>query len=94
MVKITDDTITTFLNNDSARFYQNMDKLSQFQLNEMSYLIPSPFEQLAKEGLKNGDYFLKLCGAGGGGFMLGFTENWEKTNEDLKDFKPEIIYRY
>lgn len=94
LVNITDNSINSFLNNQSSDFYQNLDKLSQFQLNEMSYLIPTPFEKLAKQGLRNGDYFLKLCGAGGGGFMLGFTENWEKTNEDLKDFKPEMIYRY
>ena len=94
LVKITDDSINTFLNNQTTQFYQNLEKLSQFQLKEMSYLIPTPFEKLANQGLRNGDYFLKLCGAGGGGFMLGYTENWDKTNEDLKDFKPEIIYRY
>ena len=94
LVNITDNSINSFLNNQSADLYKNLDKLSQFQLNEMSYLIPTPFEKLAKQGLRNGDYFLKLCGAGGGGFMLGFTENWEKTNEELKDFKPEMIYRY
>ena len=94
LVNITDNSINSFLNNHSAELYKNLDKLSQFQLNEMSYLIPTPFEKLAKQGLRNGDYFLKLCGAGGGGFMLGFTENWEKTKEDLKNFKPEMIYRY
>jgi mevalonate kinase len=94
LVKITDDSINSFLNNQSSEFYQSLDKLAQFQLEEMSYLIPTPFEKLAKQGLKNGDYFLKLCGAGGGGFMLGYTENWEKTTDYLKDFKPEIIYRY
>jgi mevalonate kinase len=94
LVKITDDSINNFLNNQTAQFYQNLGKLSQFQLDEMSYLIPTPFEKLAKQGLENGDYFLKICGAGGGGFMLGFTENWDKTNELLKEFKPEMIYRY
>ena len=94
LVKITDDSINNFLNNQTSQFYQNLGKLSQFQLDEMAYLIPTPFEKLAKQGLENGDYFLKICGAGGGGFMLGFTENWDKTNEVLKDFKPEMIYRY
>jgi mevalonate kinase len=47
-----------------------------------------------REGIKNGDYFLKICGAGGGGFMLGFTDNWQKTNEDLRHFAIEVIYRY
>ena len=50
--------------------------------------------EIFKQGIENGDYFLKLCGAGGGGFMLGFTENWNATSELLQEYKPEIIYRY
>jgi mevalonate kinase len=44
--------------------------------------------------LDNGDYFLKLCGAGGGGFMLGFTDNWINTRRALSGCDLEIIYRY
>jgi len=25
------------------------------------------------QGLSSGDFYLKLCGAGGGGYLLGFT---------------------
>jgi mevalonate kinase len=35
-----------------------------------------------------------MCGAGGGGFMLGFTQDWNTTREKLKDYKLELIYRY
>jgi mevalonate kinase len=60
----------------------------------MNDFIPKPFDRLFRKGIENGDYFLKLCGAGGGGFMLGFTENWDTTSTLLNEYQPEIIYRY
>jgi mevalonate kinase len=60
----------------------------------MNAFFPEHVHSILSKGLDNGDYYLKLCGAGGGGFMLGFTENWDKTQEDLKDFQLEEIYRF
>ena len=94
LVNYTNESIHSFLQENPVLFYQNLDKLVQFQLREMEYFIPTPFQTIIKEGIDNGDYFLKICGAGGGGFMLGFTDNWQKTNEDLEEFSPEVIYRY
>jgi mevalonate kinase len=37
---------------------------------------------------------MKICGSGGGGFMLGFTADWEKTKAQLSDYPVEVIYRY
>lgn len=94
LVTYTNESINSFLEVNPVLFYQNLDKLIQFQLREMRYFIPPSFQKKMKEGISDGDYFLKICGAGGGGFMLGFTENWEKTNEDLQAFSPVIIYSY
>lgn len=73
---------------------KNLEKLFQFQMNEMSFFIPSNFQNIVRKGLNNGDYFLKICGAGGGGFILGFTNDWNKTLDELHQFDLEIIYRY
>lgn len=94
LVPVSDESINSFLKNDPDALYKNLEKLIQFQIQEMKYFIPSSFESLIRSGIDNGDYFLKLCGAGGGGFMLGFTENWEKTSNTLRDYSPEVIYRY
>jgi mevalonate kinase len=32
---------------------------------------------LWETGLETGDFCLKICGAGGGGFLLGFAKDWE-----------------
>ncbi len=94
LVHYTNESIYSFLEEKPASLYKNLNKLIQFQLREMEYFIPSSFQKIVREGIKNGDYFLKICGAGGGGFMLGFTDNWQKTNEDLRHFAIEVIYRY
>jgi mevalonate kinase len=54
-------------------------------------MIPAIFNRLWKKGLDSGEYYLKLCGAGGGGFILGFTQNFEKTKLELKDYKLELV---
>lgn len=93
VVEANNKTIEHFLHSNFS-FYESLANLSAFQLNEMKDFIPENLHALLAKGLDNGDYFLKLCGAGGGGFMLGFTKEWEKTQAQLKDFHIEEIYRY
>jgi len=40
------------------------------------------------------DYYLKLCGSGGGGYILGFTEDLERAKASLKDYKLEVVYQF
>lgn len=94
LTSFTNETILSFLEENSRAFYKNLDKLVQFQLDEMNFLIPPTFRKSVTGGLDNGDYFLKICGAGGGGFMLGFTENWTATQEKLGEQNTSIIYQY
>ena len=42
-------------------------------------MIPESFHQLWQKGIETNDYYLKLCGSGGGGFILGFTQDFEKA---------------
>ena len=94
LVQFTNGGIQSFLDNNPTELYNNLNKLVQFQLDEMNYLIPGQFKDAVKSGLNNGDYFLKICGSGGGGFMLGFTQNWEKTEKALNGLDIEVIYKY
>lgn len=94
LIQYTNGGINDFIQANTDSLYQNLNKLVNFQINEMNYLIPASFEKIVKSGLNNGDYFLKICGSGGGGYMLGFTENWETTQSQLQDQDLEILYRY
>ncbi len=87
-------SIQSFLNNDMDKFYKNIHNLSMFQYDYMKEFFPEKLQSLVAKGLDNGDYSLKLCGAGGGGFTLGFTRNWETTKNHLKDYQLEEIYAY
>lgn len=94
LVPYANDSINSFLNADTEKLYLNLEKLSRFQYEEMDYFIPDTFQKLVKNGFDHGDYFLKLCGAGGGGYMLGFTSNWDSTKEHLSQYTIDVIYRY
>lgn len=45
-------------------------EISQLQYDHFEAMIPKDLKPLWKEGLDSGDFYFKLCGAGGGGFML------------------------
>jgi len=86
--------IDSFLAADYDKLYSNLSRVCNFQYEHMSYLIPESFKGIVKSGLNSGDYYMKICGSGGGGFMLGFTDKWEKTKEQLSNYPLEVIYQY
>lgn len=94
LVQNSNDAIDSLLSYNTQSFYQAVHNLSSFQIQEMKGFIPQPLQKKMTEGLDNGNYFLKICGAGGGGFLLGFTQDWETTQENLKDYDLEIVYSY
>ena len=56
-------------------------------------MIPKSVEKIWKVGLETGNYYLKLCGSGGGGMMLGFTSNIENTQHMLQDYEVHFLKR-
>jgi len=68
--------------------------LSKVVLKHFKPMIPDSFHHLWKQGIESNDYYLKLCGSGGGGYILGFTEDYQKTQKLLKDYKLELVYRF
>jgi mevalonate kinase len=57
-------------------------------------MIPQNFHKIWKMGIESNDYFLKLCGSGGGGYILGFSEDFEKAKSVLKNYKLEVVYNF
>lgn len=84
-----DGCIDAFLQKNKNILFNNLRKLSHFQYQYFQEMIPKNYRQIWATGLESGDYILKLCGAGGGGFMLGFTEDFEQVNLE----ETEIVYR-
>lgn len=93
-VKHTDACVEDFLGGNVTSLFKNIKSLSKTVLDNFSQMIPSEFHQLWKKGIETNDYYLKLCGSGGGGYILGFTQDLEKAQKALKDHPLEVVYRF
>jgi mevalonate kinase len=93
-VKYTDSCVENFLGGDMKSLFANTKKLSKVVLNHFKPMIPEQFHSIWQKGIDTNDYYLKLCGSGGGGYILGFTQDLEKAKKSLKDYKLEIVYQF
>ena len=93
-VKYTDLCVENFLGGDKKSLFSNTKKLSKIVLNNFKPMIPEQFHGIWQNGIDSNDYYLKLCGSGGGGYILGFTEDLEKAKASLKDYKLEVVYQF
>jgi mevalonate kinase len=93
-VKYTDACVENFLGGDLKSLFSNTKKLSKVVLNNFKPMIPEQFHGIWQQGIDTNDYYLKLCGSGGGGYILGFTEDLDKAKVALKDYKLEVVYQF
>lgn len=93
-IKHTDACVDDFLKGDIKSLFKNTKQLSKVVLNNFKPMIPNQFHELWKKGIDTNEYYLKLCGSGGGGYILGFTENFEKAKQSLKAYKLEVVYNF
>ncbi|MEO2128579.1 MAG: mevalonate kinase [Christiangramia sp.] len=93
-VKHTDSCVEDFLKGDVKSLFSNVKKLSHVVLDNFKPMIPAQFHKLWKKGIETNDYYLKLCGSGGGGYILGFTEDIEKARKALKGYNLEVVYNF
>lgn len=61
---------------DRENLFHHLWHISKFQWESFPEMIPTQMRGIWSKGLDTGDYVLKLCGAGGGGFLLGFSEKY------------------
>ena len=65
--------------------------ISKWELEKMQEMIPGEIFDVWENGLLSEKYLIKLCGAGGGGFFLGYTSDWDHVSESLDTFHPMRI---
>ena len=75
--------IAYFLKADFEGLQNVFQNISAFTRREFSAMIPDALHADWDKGLKSGSYFLKLCGSGGGGMMLGYTADFIAASEIL-----------
>jgi len=93
-IKHTDACVEDFLNGNVSSLFTNIKQLSKTVLDNFKPMIPEEFHKLWKAGIETNDYYLKLCGSGGGGYILGFAQDFEKAKKSLKNYPLEVVYNF
>ena len=87
LVPANNAAIAAFLEGHWTNLMKAAHDISVFQLENLLRLVPSDFISVWEDGIESDLFKLKICGAGGGGFILGVTKNFEETKNILKDYK-------
>ena len=72
LIPLVERNIDLLLETDS-RFSENMQRLSEMQYSNFHRMIPQAFHRIWQYGLQTGIFSLKLCGSGGGGYLIGYS---------------------
>ncbi|NVO19008.1 MAG: mevalonate kinase [Bacteroidetes bacterium] len=86
--------ISDILNGNMKSFFESLEVVSRFQLQHFTNMIPHNFMEAWRWGLDSGKFQLKLCGSGGGGFLLGFTTNYPAARKYFAELQHEVIPVY
>ena len=93
-IATSDRCIEHFLSGDVKALFSDVKTLSSVVLHNFSAMIPKRFLGLWKKGLETNAFYLKLCGSGGGGYILGFTQDLTHAKTLLADHQIEVVYTF
>ncbi len=93
-IRYNNACIDAFLKKEMTPLFRNLKSLSVWAYEHFKPMIPESIYKAWKNGLDTNAYYLKLCGSGGGGYILGFTKDYEKAEKMLDGFHKEVIYRF
>ncbi|MGC6421235.1 MAG: mevalonate kinase [Flavobacteriaceae bacterium] len=93
-IHYTDNCIDAFLKGNFKALYQEVKQLSSLVLQNFDPMIPKHFIRLWEKGIETNSYYLKLCGSGGGGYILGFTDDLEKAQKELSGHSLQVVYNF
>ncbi|WP_020536367.1 mevalonate kinase family protein [Lewinella cohaerens] len=78
--------VDALLTGQQEALWQHFRQISQFQIDQLPPMVLPSIEAVWQQGLASDRYLLKICGAGGGGYCLGLSRDWQKTQGELKDW--------
>ena len=91
-VPLISKCISNLIDKDDKDFFNNLLSLSILQTELLSHTIPADFRKYFLTDINKEGFQVKLCGAGGGGYLLGFAKDIEKTNEFWNNFGCKIAW--
>ncbi len=87
---LADACVNAVMKGDYTVLLESVKKLSALQLAGFRRMIPESFVSHWQEGLDSGLFSLKLCGSGGGGYLLGITHKWADAVEYFASYNHLI----
>lgn len=84
--------ISNMIDKNDDEFFCNLSNVSELQTELLSHTIPESFRKFFLTDINKDGFQIKLCGAGGGGYLLGFCKDIEKTNNFWNDFGYKIAW--
>ncbi len=78
-----DHAIDNFLSGSWDTFWDFLQLISEMQYAGFKEMLPEPVEHIWKSVMPRRDICLKLCGAGGGGYFLGFARPGIDVEQEL-----------
>ncbi|KAA3637908.1 MAG: mevalonate kinase [Bacteroidetes bacterium] len=91
LTEASGNAIQHYLQNNLYGLNESMKQISRFQFELFPKMIPENFRPLWQKGLESGAFSLKLCGAGGGGFILGFTHDKKLLGQELGEVDWKLL---
>ncbi len=91
LMALNNQVLQALLKKDNFFFETFLAQLSLFQLENMRPMIPDSIKPLWQQGIYSGEWMLKLCGSGGGGYALGIATDFNATMAEFSRSGLEII---
>lgn len=85
LIPTTEEAIHAYLGGYWTELYEAWEAISHFQYRYMQDMILPEWRSSWLESLAAKAHCLKICGAGGGGFMLGLSRDWDYTLSEFGD---------
>lgn len=91
LLELNNKCIEKFIEGNRLDFMQELRRLSIFQLENMQQFIPENIRAFWQQGLENNELIMKICGSGGGGYMLAFASDRKQAIEYMKNIQCSFI---
>lgn len=94
LIPVTHGCIICLLEGRIPEFFDSLKQLTEMQLDRFREMIPAGLTEVWKTGMRSGDFYLKLCGSGGGGFLLGMSPDLERAQTLLEQYgiAPVLVF--
>lgn len=96
LIPLHEQMVQSWLSGNGSKFMEQVQQVSHWQQQWLTPMLPiNPLlKKWWQAGLDSEDMRLKICGAGGGGFLLGFTTRKEAVIDYAQQAGYELIFPF